>query len=169
MREIYFICIMLIYIFNKAQHADRVIFDSKAKTEVLYGYCSILGLKQFIPDDFKKAKEIYRYDMEKLFRLRDILNSIRIVIVLGTWCPDSREHVPIFITMLENINLPLGNLTLICVDRSFDAAEAGYRPYGVQRVPTFIFLDSHLNEIGRIIEHPSETLEKDMAKILGSK
>lgn len=164
----FFVGLVCFFIFNYsvAQQLDNMKFDARIQKEVLYGYCSIEGLKNFLRDDFERAKT-YPYDLETIFSLRDVLTGTNVIIVLGTWCSDSKEHVPVFLQILETMMFPADKLTCICVDRSFDAAEAGYRPFSVERVPTFIFLDSDKNELGRIIERPQETLEKDIAKIFG--
>lgn len=103
--------------------------------------------------------------------------DITITCVLGTWCGDSRREVPRFWKLLDEIALPGLELVMVGVGRT-DAPEAlawqadhgvtpGYRErFGIEYVPTFI-VSVDGEELGRIIETPTVSLEADLAEILG--
>lgn len=95
------------------------------------------------------------------------LSDIKIVVILGTWCGDSREQFPRFIKVLEKTNFPFSNLKTFAVDRKKKGLELNFDEYNIERVPTFYFYKNG-KEIGRIIETPKETLEKDLFNIVTS-
>ncbi|MDP3685076.1 MAG: thioredoxin, partial [Ignavibacteria bacterium] len=63
------------------------------------------------------------------------------------------------------LNFPSAKVKLIMVDRKKDAAGIDISPFNIELVPTMIFYNDGL-EVGRIIETPKETLEKDLSAIL---
>ncbi len=84
---------------------------------------------------------------------------------MGTWCSDSRREVPRFYKILDELNYPEEKVELINVDRNKVGIENSVDSLNIELVPTFIIY-SKGEEIGRIIETPKESLEKDLAKIL---
>ncbi|MFM8913396.1 MAG: tetratricopeptide repeat protein [Flammeovirgaceae bacterium] len=89
-------------------------------------------------------------------------------IFFGSWCGDTKRELPKMAKILERLSFPQKNLTLIGVNNSIDAykqspqrEEAGLNIY---RVPTFIIYKND-KEVGRIVEYPAETLERDLLKI----
>ena len=88
---------------------------------------------------------------------------------MGTWCGDSRREVPRVLKMLDCCGFDMRNLTLVMVGngdtlykKSPQHEEAGRN---IARVPTII-AEQKGAEIGRIIEFPISSLEKDMLSIL---
>jgi hypothetical protein len=66
---------------------------------------------------------------------------------------------------LDIIGFPQDSLILIFVDRTKNGLAGETKGLNIERVPTFIVYKNNL-EIGRIIETPEETLEKDLSKIV---
>ena len=108
-------------------------------------------------------------------RLAAVSRPVDVVCVLGTWCGDSRREVPRFWKLMESAANPNLRLRMFAVGRKDDAAalaksEAVGAPrdiravWGVTLVPTFIFR-ANGEELGRIIETPTGTLEGDAAGI----
>jgi hypothetical protein len=150
-----------------AQQLNSVVFDEKAQKEVMQGYCDAEGLKTTVWSDiFDGTYNEYQPNMEVLFEMIPLMQNVEIVVTLGTWCGDSKEHVPAFLKILNEMGTDFSKVTLIGLDRGFDGGEAGYRPYDTEKVPTFIFFRDDM-ELGRIIETPEGTLEEHMAKIFG--
>ena len=85
--------------------------------------------------------------------------------VLGTWCGDSRREVPRFYKILESLEYDLENMTVICVNTSKTADGTNVDQLNIQKVPTIIYYKDEI-ELGRIIESPQESLEKDMSSIV---
>ncbi len=102
----------------------------------------------------------YKFDKEKL-------KNHKIKIVLGTWCPDSRREFPRFMKILDSLNFPKSNLTIICVDRNKHSLHGEAEGLRIVYVPTFIFYNAEGKEIGRITEHPKgDSLEDDLERII---
>lgn len=93
------------------------------------------------------------------------LNNVKITIVLGTWCSDSKREVPRFFKILDKLSFDQKNLTLICVDRKKTAPACEVEKLDIKLVPTFIIYKDDV-EIGRIVETPKESLEKDLVKLV---
>ena len=151
-----------------SQNLNNKTFDEKAEREILIGYCDINGLQEEPFDEWYNS-EFDEYTPEKKI-LRKIKKSkinstIKVTIVMATWCSDSRREVPHFYKILDKIKYDLKNVTLINVDTKKLAEETNVKKLNIEKVPTFIFYKNK-KEIGRIIETPKETLEKDMLKIL---
>lgn len=108
----------------------------------------------------------YELDAAAFMELEKIMPvNIDIVVVLGTWCPDSRREVPRFMKIIETLNFEKERIRFIGVDSYKQAPLDEYESFDIERVPTFIFYDNKI-ELGRIIEYPEASLEKDMLKIL---
>jgi thiol-disulfide isomerase/thioredoxin len=91
--------------------------------------------------------------------------NLTVKIVMGTWCPDSRREVPRFMKILDLCGFPADKVTIIGVDNNKNAPVGDFEKLGIERVPTFIFLENKV-ESGRIIENPVTSLEQDMLNIL---
>ncbi len=110
---------------------------------------------------FKEHKK----EFKKLFRNRSVQ------IFMGTWCSDSQREVPRFMKIMDFLGVSKGQIQLVGVNRKKQAFEGQDLGKRIKRVPTFIFYqhefaDRTPTEIGRIVESPVESLEKDMLKIL---
>lgn len=117
-------------------------------------------------DWYVTAREEYTPDRAVIERLRTaVSDDLSILVVLGTWCPDSRREVPRFMKIVEETGFPVERLAFVGVDISKLAPVGGYDTLNIERVPTFIFLKNKI-EAGRIIETPVTSLEQDMLNIL---
>ncbi len=92
-------------------------------------------------------------------------NDLSVLVVLGTWCGDSRREVPRFMKIIEQTGFPAERLTFLGVDITKNSPVGGFDTLNIERVPTFIFLKNKV-ETGRIIETPVTSLEQDMLNIL---
>jgi thiol-disulfide isomerase/thioredoxin len=92
-------------------------------------------------------------------------SDIKFVIVLGTWCSDSRREVPRFFKITDSLKITADRIKLISVDRDKKDLSGKVDSLNIELVPTFIFYKNE-NEIGRITEAPIETLEKDFNAIV---
>jgi thiol-disulfide isomerase/thioredoxin len=115
---------------------------------------------------YNSGFDSYSFDDKAFVELSEIsADDITITIVLGTWCPDSRRELPHFMKIIESWGFPGSELTLIGVDSYKVAPIENYDDLGIDRVPTFIIYRNKI-EIGRIIEYPKASLERDMVNIL---
>ena len=138
--------------------------------DMLLGKCTRTALLQapFV-DWFKPNYDSYVVDSFTCNFIRPLLTGKSITIFMGTWCGDSKREVPRVLKMLDCCNFPANNLTLVMVSnkdslykKSPQHEEAGKN---IVRVPTIIIAQKG-EEIGRIIEFPVTSLEKDMLSIL---
>jgi len=110
---------------------------------------------------FEEYYQIYEPDRAVLNQLKLKKEGLEILIVLGTWCSDSQEQVPKFFKILDKINFNKKSVQLICVSSDKEAGQVETANYNILKVPTFIIYRKG-REIGRIIETPYDTLEKDL-------
>jgi hypothetical protein len=148
------------------QDKNTVIKDPRNEKAMLIGFCT----RDAFADTsfswwFDSEYENYEVDKEALGELEKIPDEVSIVVILGTWCSDSRRELPRFYKILDYLEYPSEELTLIAVDREKKGLEGEVNDLNIELVPTFIFYSGE-EEIGRIIESPEESLEADMAVIL---
>ena len=120
---------------------------------------------------FSKNYEDYELDQASIEAIRSRLKDYQITMFMGTWCGDSKKEVPRFYKILEACNFPEDQLTVIALSRKSDMYKQSPNHYeaglNIHRVPTFIFYKNR-KEVNRIVEHPVETLEKDILTIITS-
>ena len=107
----------------------------------------------------------YSVDSKTLSKSRDQFEGKIIKIILGTWCSDSRREVPRFVKILDSVGFPFDKVQFINVDRDKKGLYDEVDGLDIQFVPTFIIYENGI-EIGRIIETPLESLEKDLSRIV---
>ena len=121
---------------------------------------------------FSKNYRDYRLDRKKLAELKSLWDDTEVLIIMGTWCPDSRREIPRLYKILDNSGFDEKRLTVIAVDkakyRKGEEPSGKYANLNIKRVPTIIILKKG-KEIGRIIESPVFSLEKDLSLILSGK
>jgi thiol-disulfide isomerase/thioredoxin len=118
-----------------------------------------------ISDDWRRGFESARPDVH---RLRDLLRAkpeLSAVVVFGSWCGDSRAHVPEFLKIRELLGKKLLPTTFLGTDPTKKEPVAKIAPWRIERVPTFVILQKG-KEIGRIVETPAVSLPADLAEIL---
>jgi len=151
-----------------SQNINNRTFDEKAEREILIGYCDINGLQEEPFDEWYNSEfDEYKTKKKNLRKIKKakINSKVKITIVMATWCSDSRREVPRFYKILDKIKYDFKNVTLINVDTKKLAEGTNVEKLNIKKVPTFLFYKNK-KEIGRIIETPKATLEKDMLEIL---
>jgi dipeptidyl aminopeptidase/acylaminoacyl peptidase len=120
----------------------------------------------------------YTPDATLTGELEDPIYSVDFVIVLGTWCSDSRREIPRLWKILEELQYPIDEIKMFGVGSSrftkempipegvLEWSDKTKAYYGVERVATVIVYREG-REIGRIIESPEESLEQDLVRIIG--
>jgi len=171
-RTVFFLIAILSFPFCFSQTINQEITYGKGK-KMLLGTINKEGLSK-TPYNEWFSKNLADYDVnEKVAeKLKDSLNDYTIKVFLGTWCGDSRKEVPRFYSILEKAGFPDNQLEVIALDRSDEAYKQGpngeEKGMGIHRVPTIIFYKDG-EEVNRIVEHPKETLERDMLNIINGK
>ena len=108
-----------------------------------------------------------KYDVNtgRLESSKDKIKEKSIKIIMGTWCSDSRREVPRMLKILDVIDFPKEKISIINIARNMKGLNDEVDSLSVKLVPTFILYEGD-KEIGRIIETPEETLEKDLVRIV---
>lgn len=113
----------------------------------------------------RKIDSRYRPKPDVRNRLKALRDSADVTLFLGTWCSDSRRHVPRF--MLLYPDLPIRNMTVVGVDTGKKDAGGLWKTLGVDSVPTFVFFDPYGVEMGRIKVKPrKERIEEAVLRVL---
>jgi thiol-disulfide isomerase/thioredoxin len=114
---------------------------------------------------FSAVYDTFRVAPEFIELLRSSHEGVEVLVILGTWCGDSKRQVPVFLKVADEAGITADRIRLYGVDRSKKSPEGLEAPYVIERVPTFIFLKGG-KEVGRITEKPVTTMEADMLEIL---
>jgi len=152
--------------FLYGQELNMTVMDTVLHRQVLVGYATREALQtgEFAPY-YTKEYSAYRPDSVIIHELDGYIHPYTFTIVMGTWCSDSREQVPRFYKILDELVVKDGRITLIAVNRSKKAGPVDISALNIERVPTFIIYKDG-KEDGRIIETPVKSLEKDLLDII---
>jgi thiol-disulfide isomerase/thioredoxin len=94
--------------------------------------------------------------------------KLSIEVYLAFWCGDSKENVPIFLKIIDQIDPNRIIINYYSVDRKPNRDVKYFvEDLKVERVPTFIFYRDG-QEIGRIIEQPKLSMIEDFLEIIFS-
>ena len=111
----------------------------------------------------------YDTDNESLNMIEQAMNELEITVFLGSWCEDSQVQVPQFYKMLDQVGYDISSLNVIALERLENRDLVGpageEEGFNISHVPTFIFYKDGI-ELGRIVEYPTRTIEKDMVEII---
>lgn len=124
--------------------------------------------ENFMQSAYPKFLENYaaaNIDQQSVDMIKLLHTDVDIIVVLGTWCSDSKREVPRFLKIIELAEIPSSRLKFYGVDRTKKSSDGLTEQYHIELVPTFIFLKQG-DEVGRIVESPRTTLEADMLAIL---
>ena len=114
--------------------------------------------------------EPYVPDAAAVAAIRANADGITVLLIVATWCPDSKREVPRFFAIMDGVGIRESQLTMVGVDRTKKDAEGLTEKWGVTRVPTFVFLRNG-QEVGRVVERTpaGATLEGEIARVLAPK
>ena len=161
--------ILLFSLFFIVDHAV-----SQTREAKLLGYCTTDQLqKEPYAGWYTPNVSGYKPNADILDRLKKVNTAnYSIKIFFGSWCGDSRRELPKMTKVLNEISFAKKSVALIAVDDSTEVykqspqrEEAGLQIY---KVPTFIIYEGS-TEIGRIVESPAETIERDLLKIFSKR
>ncbi|MDP2423832.1 MAG: thioredoxin family protein [Bacteroidales bacterium] len=163
-----FFSILVMNTYVMAQQNPTLVGDPRTPYKILVGVCERADLYDSSLG-FYHEWEYDRYypDSVAILKISKLPKDYTITIVLGSWCGDSREQVPRFLKIIDLLGIDSKTLRIIGTDRQKLALTIDISHLNIIRVPTFIFFRTG-NEVGRIIETPETTLEKEMLKIITS-
>jgi dipeptidyl aminopeptidase/acylaminoacyl peptidase len=150
--------------------------DVKDNGLVLFGEVTREDIRKEIPD-WGAEYDAYAADLDSLEALQTGLKNVRFICVFGTWCSDSKREVPRFWRLLDDLGVPEAALEMYAVGSSRFTEEMGVPKdvlewsrdikawHDVTAVESII-VERAGREIGRIVEAPAQSLEKDLLEIL---
>ncbi len=145
-------------------------YNKKTNNIHLEGMISRKDLQQApYKEWFNSNYNNYQLDLVEINKLKEDNNwkhNTQIIIYMGTWCGDSQEQVPSMLKVLDEIGF--NTVSIIALDTDKKSKNGYETDQNIIRVPTFIFKQNR-NEIGRIIETPVKSLEKDIVSIIINK
>jgi thiol-disulfide isomerase/thioredoxin len=153
-----------------AQHINKQIEDPSTGEIILINACTRDGITGFpaMMEKYDIEYPDYAPEPNALSDLQPLLKDKNIIVVLGTWCGDSREQLPHFLKTIDSSSFAEENITFICVDRAKETEDESLEGLNIDRVPTFIVYHNE-KELGRIIEKPTISIEEDLVQILSKK
>ncbi|RLV59010.1 thioredoxin [Parashewanella curva] len=107
----------------------------------------------------------YQVDVDSLTSVLHFNKEITISVIIGTWCPDCHREIPRLAKVIDAIKGKNITVEYIGVDKQKTDPENISAQYQFERIPTII-LHHDQQELGRIIEKPQQSLEKDLVEIL---
>ncbi len=164
-----FIVILLIVACHYHIHSSTLSFNQQVEQNndtilIGRGSLSILqtGSYKYWYNAFYKN---YIVDSITTEQLKPLFKGKTIEIFLGSWCSDSRREVPRMIKVLSYTGFDTAHVQFIFVDHAKKSPQHEEQGKHITNVPTFIVYNGK-KEIGRIVESPQVSLEKDLLSIL---
>jgi hypothetical protein len=168
---------------NKSHNGDRMKANTLIFAMVLIIACAGKALAQDTggekmllgPISIEQLTELpdwFGHDFLSFMPRESFLNEIptgipgvEILCVLGSWCSDSKREVPRLIRIMQLKSIDPGKLKMFGADRNKMTPGGESADYHIEKVPTFIFFRDD-KEIGRIVEKPEYSFERDMLAIV---
>jgi len=153
--------------FVYGQEINKTMIDPDIDREILIGEVNIEGLQNPIfVEEWVAAQDTYTPDKLMVKKLKKYFRKnkeARVKVFFGSWCGDSKEHVPHFAKLAAEAKIK--NIEYIALSRNKDLPDEDISSYGIDYVPTFIIYQGE-QELGRIVETPEVSLEKDLYQIV---
>lgn len=150
--------------------ASRTPTDHAGEPPALEGRLQARRLLNVTPE-WRTGFQEYQPDGASVEMIRSFSRSLKgdlqLEVVVGTWCSDSRREVPRFIKIQRSLKKDRLPVTFWGVDRSKTKPPESVEGRTIEKVPTFI-VKYRGQEIGRIIETPTVSMEADLAEILST-
>ena len=132
-----------------------------------------LKKEDFLQGKFKSwfEEEFNRYQpKEKIVKkIQKELDGIDIKAFFGTWCHDSHRELPRFFKTMELAGFDFQyHFEMVGLTRGKKTPDNLQKGFNIKHTPTFIVYKDG-KEIGRYIEQPRQSIEKDFLKILKGK
>ncbi len=174
MNRLFTLCISLFIMqISLAQEVNQITKDTKGREKILGEITKEGFTKNSFNTWFTPNYDAYEPDEKIIKKLKRKLKKYTITVFMGTWCGDSKREVPKFYKVLEEANFPESKLRVVGLNNGREQYKQGpngeEKGLNIHRVPTFIVYNKKGKEVGRIVEHPVESLEADLLKICRGK
>jgi len=150
-----------------AQEINQIIIDADLNKETLIGNVNDKGLRNAVFVEDWKAEQIeYSPDKTTIKELKKLFKENKeftVKVFFASWCHDSQLQLPPFVKIAKQVRIK--NIEYIALNRKKALPNQDISAFDIKRVPTFIvFKDG--KEMGRIIETPQLSIEKDLLRII---
>lgn len=160
--------LLIIQTSTSAQNDEQFYFNEKVQKHLCGPFdLSILENDTTYAQWYADSQKEFEPQTE-IISNKEALKNMTVDIYLGSWCGDSKNWVPKFVELWDSLGLNREQLHFIALFDGDDKYKQG--PNGeekgknIHRVPTFIFSEDG-QEVARIVEHPQNELEVDLAQI----
>jgi thiol-disulfide isomerase/thioredoxin len=118
--------------------------------------------------EWKKIYDDYKPDTELIENLKNKATELKADVYFATWCDDSKNHVPVFLKIVDAVNVPGFKVNFFELEKKATPDQKYYLPeLEIEKVPTFIFTNTVNGfELGRIVENPKNSLLQDIMIIV---
>lgn len=113
---------------------------------------------------YQSNSQLYTPTQEVIRSIDSLAAGDSVLVVFGSWCPDSHIWVPIFMNIADSTRLGT-KIEFLAVPRSPGAQRKLTPGLNIDKVPTFIFYHNG-KELGRIVETPHGDFGEDIIDIL---
>ncbi|MES2559773.1 MAG: thioredoxin family protein [Bacteroidota bacterium] len=114
---------------------------------------------------FDSTYNAYKTEQSVIDSIKPFASDLRLMVVLGTWCSDSKEQVPALCKIANQCEISMAQLEFIGVDRKKHCPLPDITSLNIEYVPTiFVFVKGTLK--GKIVEVPEKTMEQDLLKLI---
>jgi hypothetical protein len=146
-----------------------VLTDEATKEKMILGKCTWSDWKKNA-DWSSYHDSTYNADSLSMVKLKTLASSsdLSFKLFVGSWCGDSKSQVPKWNHVFARTNIDWQRVSLFGVNRSKREVSGKAERNKIVRVPTLVVFRAN-TEIGRVIEYPKESIEKDLVGILDKK
>ena len=142
----------------------------KVGKPMLIGTCTQSALQTDpFKEWFNKNYDGYQVNDTITVAIKPLIKEKTFLLFMGTWCGDSKKEIPRMLKIMKASGIKRSQIKLVMVDNhdSTYKQSPGHEEVGlnIHRVPTFIVYEN-TKELGRIVESPIVSLEKDLLSIL---
>ncbi|MDR9418517.1 thioredoxin family protein [Gracilimonas sp.] len=110
-------------------------------------------------------KDRYQPEESAINYLKTYDDSVDVMVFWGSWCKESKKHIPSLIKTLELAGNAKINTQYIGVDVSKEFPQEFLNKFDIKYIPTVVVLKGNA-ELGRIEEEPQLSIETDFVQIL---
>ncbi len=153
-KNVFFILIIFLISLQSSAGSNKELLGNLSKEEILENF-----------PDWEELVSAYLPKAEVVQKLKAINHEIKVEVYLGTWCPDSKEHVSAYFKLMEVVENPFILTSYIGIPKTKEERKPYIEGKNIEKVPTFILYENN-QEIGRIIEHPRKSVEEDFLEII---
>ncbi len=148
---------------------DIQFYESESGQKHIWGPFPVEYLRQDTTYSGWFNESYEAFEMEKKnYKWVENLENKQVDIYIGTWCGDTKNYMPKFLHMWDNLGLKREQLNFIALHDSDSLYKQGpnreEKGLKIHRVPTFIFKEDG-KEVARIVEFPNTDLVTDLAQI----